>query len=112
WIDVVEVVTYKNAGHALTLQLDDVIENFVGLLDRQMIGRLIEDQQLRVEMHSARDGNALTLTTGQRLDRHVRAAKVKAYAFQSVHRITTHFGPIDQPETTAPKEKRLAADRE
>ena len=65
------VVADEDAGNILLPSAADEADDFVGLLDRQMVGRLVEDQHLGLEMHGARDRDALPLAAGQFADKGV-----------------------------------------
>ena len=67
----------KIAGHALLLQAAHEADHLLRLLDREMVGRLVEDHHLRLEMHGARDGDALPLAARQLADQRVGRAQMQ-----------------------------------
>ena len=74
-IDVMEVMADEDAGDALLPQRRNVIQDLVGLLDREMIGRLVQDQDLGFEEHGAGDGYTLALAAGELVDRRLGRAR-------------------------------------
>ena len=92
--------------------------HLVGLLDRQMVGRLVEDHHLRLEMHGARDGDALPLAAGELADQRVGRAQVQvdvgdrldALARASASGRAMPKPPTDEFQRLAPDEQ-VAGDR-
>src|SRR6218665_1122797 len=61
--NMVQIVADEDAGHVLPGQALDEVDDLVRLPDRQVIGRLVENQRLGLEMHGARNRHALALAT-------------------------------------------------
>ena len=49
------------------------LQHALGLGDAEIVGRLVEDDQVAVEMHRAGDRDRLALAAGERADRRRRA---------------------------------------
>ena len=64
--DVVDVVGDEEHGVAGVAHLLDEAQHAVGLLDAEIVGRLVEDDHLGGELHGARDGDRLALAARQR----------------------------------------------
>ena len=60
--NMMQVMADEDAGDPLRRQAADEAEHFRRLFDRQMIGRFVEDENSRLEMHRARDRHALALS--------------------------------------------------
>ena len=73
--DMVQVMADEDAGDPLGRQAAHEAEHFGGLLDRQVIGRFVEDEYSRLEMHRARDRHALALSARQFGEQRVRRAR-------------------------------------
>ena len=71
---VVDVVADEEDADALFLELPDEVANLCRLGRAEGGRRLVHDQDPRVEVDRASDGNGLALTAGQRLDGHARTA--------------------------------------
>src|SRR5581483_3567580 len=61
-----EIVTDDNHGQTLTAQAFDELQNLTRLGDAERSGRFIENHELGIPHHGARNGNGLTLTAGER----------------------------------------------
>ena len=69
--DVVDVVGDEEHGVAGVAHLLDEAQHAMGLLDAEIVGRLVEDDDLGGELHGARNGDRLALAARQRVDRRV-----------------------------------------
>src|SRR5689334_10249423 len=75
--DMVHVVADEDTGDALLLQAAHEADHLVRLLDGEMVGRLVEDHDLRLEMHGARDRDALALAAAELADERVGRAQMQ-----------------------------------
>ena len=66
--DVVHVVGDQDDREAVVGEPADQVEHLLGLGDAQRRGRLVEDDELGVPQHRARDRHGLPLTAGQARD--------------------------------------------
>ena len=87
-VDVGEVVLDVDAGAAGLLDPAHEVEDLLDLLERQRHGRLVEDDQVGVEIHRAADRDALALAAGEvahgRIGVDAGAAKADLLAQQAV----------------------------
>src|SRR5690242_8355522 len=70
-IDVEDVVVDEDRRLALVAQALDEVEHALSLLDRKAHGRLVEDDEVGVEIEGADEGDALLLAARQAADRRV-----------------------------------------
>ena len=66
--DVVDVVGDEQHRVAGVAHLLDEAQHAMGLLDAEIVGRLVEDDDLGGELHGARNGDRLALAAGQRVE--------------------------------------------
>ncbi len=66
--DVVDVVRDEDAGVTRVARVAHEAQHALRLRDAQVVGRLVEDDEIAVEMHCSRDGNSLALAAGQCVD--------------------------------------------
>ena len=69
---MMKIVADENGRHVLGREALDEAEHLRCLPDGEMIGRLVENENLRLEVHGASNGDALTLAAGQFRDQGVR----------------------------------------
>src|SRR5258705_14016290 len=62
--DVVDVVGDEDAGMAGIASVAHEAEDAAGLRDAEIVGRLVEDDEVAVEMHGAGDRHRLALAAG------------------------------------------------
>ena len=78
-VDMGEIVLDVDAGAAGRLDAPDEVDDLAHLGDAQRRGRLVEHDEIGVEMHRAADRDALALAAGEiadgRIDRDAGAAK-------------------------------------
>jgi len=65
----VKVVGDEHHPEALAAETPHELEHLLGLRDAESRGRLVEDDELRVPHHGARDGDGLALPARERSDR-------------------------------------------
>ena len=66
--DVVDVVGDENAGVARVAGIANEAQDALCLRDAQIVGRLVENDELAVEVHGPRNGHGLALAARQRTD--------------------------------------------
>ena len=78
-------------------------EHALRLRDAEIVGRLVEDDQVAVEMHGARDRHRLALAAGERADRRRgRDVLGDADPLQQVARDLVHRGLVHAVEEARP----------
>ena len=82
-VDVMKVVGDEYRRDPLLLQLLDELQHLLGLLDRQGDCRLVEDDQLRLEVKRSGDGHTLPLAAREHLDERIGRAEVRRSIFSS-----------------------------
>ena len=70
--DMVDVVGDEDAGVAGIAGVAHEAQHALRLRDAEIVGRLVEDDEVAVEMHGARDRHRLALAAGERADRRRR----------------------------------------
>jgi hypothetical protein len=78
--------------------LQDVPQHHAGLLHTQGRRRLIQDQDLRAEVHGTGDRDALAFTAGELADGLFHIAEVDAHLGQFLERDVLHLLDIQAPE--------------
>ncbi len=106
--DVVHAVADEDDADAVILEAADEIENLANLLDGESGGRLVHDNQARIESGGAGDGDRLALSARQFLDRLFDAFHMDLESLQMFGRHGAGLGEIDDVEAENPA-ARLAA---
>ncbi len=100
--DVVQVVRDEDDGEPLLGQAPDELEHLLGLRDAERRGRLVEDHELRVPHHRARNGDRLALPTREGRDRLTDGLdRGDAKALERLHRTLLHRRLLE-PEEEVP----------
>src|SRR5437763_17008210 len=66
--DVMNVVSNEDAGMARIACVSHKAEHALGLGNSEIVGRLVKDDEIAVEIHRARNRHRLALTSGKRAD--------------------------------------------
>ena len=66
---VMDVVGDEDAGVAGVARVAHEAQHALGLRDTEVVGGLVEDDELALEVHRAGDGDRLALAAGERHDR-------------------------------------------
>src|SRR5260370_8884161 len=90
FVGVGDIVRDEHDGVALTARLTHIGEHLRGLLEAQRGCRLIENEQLRLEMNRARDRDGLTLATRKARHRQIDVVDMDAQAAQRLARNLAH----------------------
>ena len=93
--DVGEAMADHQDRDAARLELLDQAHQHADLLGRQRRGRLVEEQQPRLELEGAGDGDELALAAGQRADDPVRL-EVGAELAHHLPRRFAHADPVEE----------------
>ena len=116
--DVVDVVRDEDAGMAGIAGVAHEAQHALRLRDAEIVGRLVEDDEVAVEMHGAGDGHRLALAARQRADRRRRrdvlgdADLLQEIARDRVHRVLVHAVQEARPLDRLAAEKEVARDGE
>ena len=109
-LDLVQAVRDEDDDDAVGLQLGDHLEQLVGLGERQARGRLVHDDEARVERQRLGDLDHLLLRQRQVGDRRVRPRNRRRGACSSGVTLASQRARVDQPQR--PAAQRLAADED
>src|SRR5438876_1555850 len=110
--DVVHVVADEDACHPLLLQAAHEADHLVRLLHREVVGRLVEDHHLRLEMHGARNRDPLALTARQLADERLGGAQMQVDIGDRADALLSHLLLVEDADTEDRETGRLAADEQ
>ena len=104
-VDVEEVVIDEDAGLAGVLDPADEVERLPGLGHRQPHRRLVEDDQLGLEVERPGDRDALALAARHRADERVGRDRLRREAQELEHQLLgfgAHRRHVEQPDAARP----------
>src|SRR4029077_11096541 len=94
---MMKIVADENDRHVLSGEPLDEAEHLRCLPDREMIGWLVENQELRLEVHRAGDGDSLALASGKFRNQGVRRSEMKVDVRDRTGGILAHLALIHDP---------------
>src|SRR5579864_3671105 len=110
--DMLQVVADEHAGDALFRQTAHEADHLAGFLHGQVIGRLVEDQQLRLEVHRTRNCHALALSAGQFAEQCFGGTQMQVDIGDGLDRFAAHARAIHRADAEQRKVQRLPANKQ
>ena len=91
--DVVHVVTDEDHGPSAAGETPDQLQHLSRLGHRERGGRLVHDNEARIEIEGARNGDRLTLSAGEAAYRRVRVRDMRVKVAQEFGDTLLHLAP-------------------
>jgi hypothetical protein len=98
-VDLVELVADEEEGLACALQELDEQEQLLDLLGRKGGGRLVHDDDARVDRHGARDSDQMLVGDAEIAQAGAGVDMRRAHRVEHFARLGAHGAPVDQAET-------------